>query len=250
MKNQCLLLLLILTIGSAATLNAQTKKTIQVASFDKVIVSPHIQVTFKQASSERIVVEHSTVPVSKINARVKGKTLRIYLEDAKVLAKNEKVKHETWRGKRSIYYKDTVRIIVNYKSLRGLSLRSEEEFTCEDLLDMEKFKLNVYGEAAVFLNHVQIKKLKATLYGESSIHLLKGNIGKQKIIAYGESEIHSEKVQSKRTKLLTYGEGDFSLNVSEHLKVSGFGESAIAYSNDAKVRRGILIGGTTIEAIQ
>ena len=61
------------------------QNTTQVDHFNKVIVSPNIEVTFIEGDEEKVTIEKSTVSDDKINIQVHGKTLRIYLDDAKEL---------------------------------------------------------------------------------------------------------------------------------------------------------------------
>src|ERR1700733_9443883 len=78
----------IVTIFLFVTSFSQTATAVR--HFNKVIVSPHIQVTFVEGNEESVVIEKSSVPKEKINIEVNGKTLRIYLDGAKEVTRNEK----------------------------------------------------------------------------------------------------------------------------------------------------------------
>ena len=54
------------------------QNTTHVDHFDKVVVSPNIEVTFIEGNEEKVTIEKSTVSDDKINIKVNGKTLRIY----------------------------------------------------------------------------------------------------------------------------------------------------------------------------
>src|ERR1700741_3849673 len=105
---------------------AVAQNTIQVDHFDKVIVSPNIEVTFIEGNEEKVTIEKSTVESDKINIRVKGKTLRIYLDDAKELVKNEKKYKNGHKVKQPIYKGTVVTATVMYTTLTELSIRGEE----------------------------------------------------------------------------------------------------------------------------
>ena len=79
-----------LMILGTSHLTAQ-KKTYDVGSFDEVIISPHIEVIFEKADKESVVIEDIDVSMDKLNVEVKGNTLHVYLDDAKVYTKSEKV---------------------------------------------------------------------------------------------------------------------------------------------------------------
>src|SRR6187399_1535164 len=93
--------LIVLLLFAIKITNAQT--TIKVDHFDKVIVSPHIEVTFIEGNEEKVTIDKSTVSADKINIEVHGKTLRIYLDDAKEVEKTQTVYENGNKVKRHIY---------------------------------------------------------------------------------------------------------------------------------------------------
>ncbi|GMN11478.1 hypothetical protein MTsPCn9_26440 [Croceitalea sp. MTPC9] len=224
-------------------------KTYETNHFDKVIVSPHISVNFVEGDSETVIVNSSTEPIEKLNIEVIGKTLRIYLDDAKMVTKQEKVKNDTWKGKQDIYKGTVIKATVTYKSLRELSLRGEQKFICESPLSGKDFRLKLYGESQVYLNEVDLENLHTTIYGESYLELKKGKLNYQKITAYGETTINSLEVQTKRAKVTAYGEGSYRLKISDRLKVTAYGEATIAYEGSPEIDKGIIIGEATIQKI-
>ena len=240
-----LLIFFVLSIGN---ITAQTK-VIPVEHFDKVIVSPHIQVNFVMGDKESVSIESISVSEDKLNVEVSGSTLRIYLDDAKTVTKSEKVDSEEHKGKQSIYDGTIVKATITYKSLKELSLRGEQEFVCESPLELDKFVLTVYGESRVILNEVKLKSLNTTIYGESYLEIKSGSIGRHKIIAYGESEVNIPNVDTKTAKVTAYGEANIRLQVADDLKVTSYGEANITYSGDAKLNKGIVIGDATIKKL-
>ena len=89
--------LTILVVFGFKTTFAQT--TTAVNHFNKVIVSPHVQVTFIEGNEESVTIEKSTVSNDKINIEVNGKTLRIYLDGAKEITKNEVIYEDGQQSK-------------------------------------------------------------------------------------------------------------------------------------------------------
>lgn len=228
--------------------NAQTK-TIDVESFDKVVVSPHISIVFKEGSKESVTVKSMTEPMEKLNVEVKNNALHIYLEDARIVTGTKKEDRNGYTGTKDLYTGTVVKAIVTYKSLKSLDLRGEENFTFESRLSADKLKMSIYGESQVYMNEVAIQNLQVSLYGESFLEITKGSVAKQKFMAYGESNVNTANVVNKETKLTAYGDGTFQFNVSEKLKISSYGEATITYSGAASLNKGIIIGETEITKV-
>ena len=90
----------------AGASSAQTKMT---SPFNKIIVSPYIQVTLVQGEQESVTVNDIHVDADKLHIEVNDKTLRIYLEGAKDFPHNEKdhsngyKESNKYRFRRNIY---------------------------------------------------------------------------------------------------------------------------------------------------
>jgi hypothetical protein len=238
-------LLFLATIGLCAQSNIT-----RVEHFDKVIVSPHIQVNFVAGDAEEVVIESSTVPKDKIHIEVKGKTLRIYLDGAKEITKSEKTYENSYKSKKSVYKGTVVTATVTYKDLNELSLRGEETFICESPMVAQEFKLSMYGESQVYFNKVTFGSLRTTIYGESYLELREGTLDRQRIIAYGETKVNTLGVETSEAKLTAYGEGSYRLHVIDRLKVTAYGEATVAYEGSPEIDKGIIIGEATIQKIQ
>ena len=221
----------------------------QVNHFDKVIVSPNIEVTFIEGDEEKVIIEKSTVSDDKINIKVNGKTLRIYLDDAKELVRNEKKYENGNKVKRPIYKGTVVTATVMYKTLEELSVRGEETIVCKSVLKGDKFRLKIYGESEVFLNDVNLDELQTTIYGESILVIKAGSVKEQKYTAYGESKINSLGINSNTTKITVYGESNFQINVSDEIKLTAFGEAVVEYKGNPTITKGLNIGEVKINKI-
>lgn len=236
-------------ILSFNSLNAQTK-IVSVDHFDKVTVSPHIQVTFIKGDKESVHIESNSVSENKLNIEVKGKTLNIYLDDAKMTTKSEKVKNDDYTMKQSIYNGTIVKATVYYKNINELSLRGEQNFICESPLEQDELELDIYGECNVLLKKVELRSLKTTIYGESILIIESGSTSSQKYVCYGESEIDTRNVSSEEAKVTAYGEALIQLNVAQELKVTSYGEATIKYIGSPNISKGIVIGETDIVKIK
>lgn len=231
----------ILAISCATTTFAQG--TFSVDHFDKIIVSPHVQVTFVEGNEETVTVESCTVDTQKLHIEVNGKTLRIYLEGAKEITKNEKsYNNDDYGTKHPLYTGTVVTAVITYKTLDELSIRGEETQLCKSPIKGDDFNLKIYGTSKVILNEVDLDECHATIYGESTLEIKAGHIGYQHYTAYGESIINSLAINGKSSKLLAFGEADFSLNVSDEIKITAFGEAKLNYKGTPEINKGIHFG--------
>jgi len=224
-------------------------KVIDVKTFDKVIVSPHIEVIFKEGEKESVNIESIKVPIEKLNVSVKNNTLNVYLEGAKITADKKKEYINGHKRKTSIYKGTIVRVIITYIKINSLDLRGEERFVFENNINTKKLSLNIYGESHVFMNEVDIQNLKVSIYGESYLEIKKGKIKNQKFTAYGESSINTLNIENVETRLTAFGDGTFHFNVSEKFKITSYGEATINYSGSPNLNKGIIIGETKITKI-
>jgi hypothetical protein len=220
-----------------------------VPSFQKIIVSPHIELTLIQGDHESVTIENAKLPKEKINMVVEGNTLHLYLDGAKMVTKAERVSIDQWRGKQPIYQGTMATLTVTYKTLEHLSVRGEEVVRCKSPLKQDAFKLTVYGEAKVYFQTVDLNQLVVAIYGESYFKIENGAVNRQVYRAYGESEVNTEAIDNRETKITAYGESNFRVNVQDRLKVTCYGETTVAYKGGAQVDRGIVIGEAEIVKI-
>lgn len=247
MKKIILPIILLVLMATVKT-HAQDK-TISVKSFDKIIVSPHIEVNLVAGNEESVKIENAKVSEDKINVEVEGKTLRIYLDGAKMITKSKKMDTEYGRQKKSIYTGTMMRATITYKKLKALSVRGEEIVKSLSPMDQEKLKLTIYGESKVYFNSLTMKELTVSIYGESYLEVESGSIERQVYRAYGESEVNTAEMENRSTKITAYGESNFRVNVSDRLKVTCYGETTVNYKGDAHVDKGIVIGEAEIRKI-
>ncbi len=227
---------------------AQTTKTVE--PFSKVIISPHIETTFVQGDEASVTILDSTEPDDKINIEVHGNTLRVYLDDAKETTKTKKTLKNGVKMKVPIYKGKVLTILITYKTIDELSLRGEQRTVCKNLMNVEKFKLIVYGESEVTFNDVSFQEFDADIYGECQLTIQKGHISNQKITAYGEGKINLVAVENKTSKLKAYGEAEFTVNASERIKFTAYGEAELFYKGTADVDRGLSIGDSRVKRIE
>ena len=238
---------IIAMVFMSQTLLAQTKQTVE--SFNKVIISPHIETTFVQGDEESVTILNSTESEDKINIEVNNKTLQVYLDDAKKTTKSETITKDGMKMKVPIYKGKVLTIVVAYKNIDELSLRGEQRTLCKDVIDVEKFILNIYGESQVTFNEVNFETFNVDIYGESDLLIKKGTIAKQNITAYGAGTINLVEVNNKASKLKAYGEAVFTIQASEYIKFTAYGEATLRYKGNAELSKGLSFGDSEITRI-
>lgn len=241
-------LIILLCIMFSSVVFAQ-ESTISLDTFNEIIVSPHIQVTFQKGDSSSVEIKEQKIASEKLNIEVKNNTLHIYLDGAKITSPTQKIKKDGYEQKVPIYKGTLVKAVITYTTIERLSLRGEERFVFESPIQQDAINFKIYGESEVYINEIDVEDFRTTIYGESYLKIKKGNIQKQKFTCYGESEIDVLDITNATTKITAYGDGDYSCNVSERLKVTAFGEATIGYTGNPKVSKGLVIGETRIKRL-
>ncbi len=216
------------------------------STFSKIQVGPLINVVLQQGESEHIRLEYDGIAEDKLNYMVKGKTLHIYLDDARYTVKQETVINAGLSQKVPIYRGVTITAYVTYKALDEIQFRGEEHLSCSDSLQSDKFKLKVFGESEVTLAHLQSRRLKVHAYGENSISIKTGDASLQKFRLFGENRINTEYLAADRIKTNSFGESEMKLSSSHKLNVLSFGSMKMEYAGDPQFKR-IVLGDANID---
>ncbi|MCL7765211.1 DUF2807 domain-containing protein [Polaribacter sp. Z014] len=230
--------------------NLKAQETIKLdTNFNKIIVSPHIEAVFIKGNKSSIEIKSITVPRQKFKYEINKGTLQVYLEGAKTYTKNKKRVTKNYQTKVPLYKNRVVKVIITYVDVDLFSLRGEEKISFQTPLIQEECTLRIYGKSEVSINKIEVEKLEVSLYGDSFLNMEKGTINKQKITAYGASKVIASDITSKETKITAYGNGTFQLNASERIKVNSYGEATILYKGKAQLKKGIVIGESTIRKL-
>ena len=214
--------------------------------FRKVIASPHINLVLNKGDQESIRLVYNRVSADKINIRQQGKTLHIYLDDAKMVEKTRKDGY----SRRGIYPDANVTAYVTYKSLEALEIRGDQELSCLDPIRAKRFTLKAYGENEITLASLNTEYLVTRLYGENSLKIKDGKAQFQKYSLYGQNEIDTRPLKSYSTTANIYGESRLHLSTDDELKVNSFGEGHVLYHGNAKVNERLIFGQTTISKLE
>lgn len=212
-------------------------------SFSKIVVSPRINLILEQGEQENIRLVHSNVDADKINIKVQGNTLRIYLDDAKV---TEKMYRTNGNEKRSIYHDVSVTAYVTYKELEHLEIRGNQELTCNGPLKAERFTLKAYGENDINLASLKTEYLRTSLFGDNDLRIKTGKAEYQKYKLFGDNKIDTQDLKSFSATTTIFGDSKIMLNTQDNLKVNAFGESQVSYNGNASVNKGLIFGKAQI----
>lgn len=217
-----------------------------VRHFTRIVASPRVNVILSKGVQESVRLVHHNVNEDKINITVTGKTLRIYLDDAK---KYEKMQPEDGRNgqRKNMYEQVSLTAYVTYKELNMVEIRGNQELSCEDPIESDAFTLRAYGENAIRISSVKTPFFKAKLYGENDLRISDGRTLEQKYVSYGENRINTQGMRSDYIITSIFGEGSLKLNSSEEVRIDAFGEPEIYVDGGAQINRRLVIGKANIQ---
>src|SRR5918993_1124677 len=237
----------ILFVVSAGVLCAQEISK-PLGSFCKIVVSPRVNLILEKGDHEGIRLVYNNVTPDKINIEVNNRTLRIYLDDAKVTDRLEVIStHPT--QKRSVYHDATITAYVTYRDIEHLEVRGNQEITCNSPILAERFTLKAYGENDITLASVKADYMRTSLYGGNDLRIVTGKAEFQKYKLFGENKIDTKGLKSYSAVANSFGESRLKLATQDNLKVNAFGESDIEYFGDANVNKGLIFGETQIHKL-
>jgi len=193
--------------------------------FNKVLVGPHIELILEEGEHETVTLSNLRIDDRKVNVKVSGNTLVIYLDDARITTKHRKTYEDGYKKKVPVYKGTMATATVSYNYLSKLSLRGEEHHEVKSILDADKMKVKMYGEGELFISSIQSDALKVKLYGANLIRIKNGSVRKQKYKSYGENVIDCENLRSVIAKTSNFGESKIKIHATEKIKFSALGES-------------------------
>lgn len=222
----------LLLISTASLAQSFEKK---VASFDRITVSPRINLVLTQGDEESVKISYNNIAEHKINVVVKNHRLRVYLDHAKFIEKRRRYRTDEGVTKESIYKDVLVTAYITYKQLKKLSIRGEQEVDVQGKIEGKKFKLNAYGESNIDLASIKVDKLKVAMYGDHTLKVREGYAGFQKFKLFGDNKIDTQALQSDEVASTTYGESKLKFNAEDNIRVITVGESKVYVKGKADI---------------
>lgn len=211
--------------------------------FTRVVASPHVNVILEKGREESIRLIYNNVDPERVNVKVSGKTLRIFLEGARKVSKRIQARD----GRTVDAYDDVaVTAYVTYSTLESLEIRGNQELTCLDPIDADVFRLRAYGENEIRLAQLKTGFFKAKLYGRNQLSVHDGRTLEQKYVLYGENKIDAYGMRSDYIITSIFGQGSLRVNSAEEVRIDAFGDPRIFVDGGAHVRRRLIIGNADI----
>ncbi len=244
-KTHKLFILLLVGLVSSISCQAQDLEN-GVNSFNKITVSPGVNLILKKGDHESVKVIYNDIPKSKVNVVVNGNKLKIYLDDARVVEKQVRIFNKGNTQKQGIYHGASITAYVTYKELKGVEIRGEQEFRCDDEIKTKKFKLKAYGETEIRLAALDTKKFKVSLYGKNDVRIKAGVADDQVYRLFGDNKINTIGLKSATATTRIYGEGKVSIYASEEVRINSFGEPMINIEGTSIISKGIILGRADI----
>ncbi|MCB0491060.1 MAG: DUF2807 domain-containing protein [Cyclobacteriaceae bacterium] len=238
-------LLLVFLLGSTLLFAQSEEKPLD--TFDRIVASQYVNVILEKGEKESIRMEYSGIDPEVVNVKVRRKKLHIYLDDAKLVGKQDKYYYNGDKYTRSRYRGSSITAYITYRELRGLEIRGEEELVCNGAINADKFKLKVYGESEVTLASLQTNRFKASIFGTNRIEIKAGAAGHQLYRLFGENKIDTQHLSSNTAASRIYGEGRLTLNANDELKITAFGEPEIRLSGPAHINKNLILGNADIK---
>ncbi|MEJ0031928.1 MAG: DUF2807 domain-containing protein [Bacteroidota bacterium] len=240
MKSFKVLLLAILTISTAYSQSFERK----LRSFDKIIVSPKINLVLTQGEKESIKIDYSGVDEERIVIEQKGRKVHVYLEDAKIFDIGER--EDNMFDRRERYAHATLTAYVTFKHLALIETRGEGDVYCEGKIETKKLKIKAWGATDIRLAYVDAATVKVRLYGENVLNILDGDAGHLSYKMYGVNKIDTRGLRSVTSNATVYGEGRINLNTTEELRLNSFGEPRLDVIGDPVISKGMVFGKVNI----
>jgi hypothetical protein len=240
MRNLAIMVAALFIAGTAYSQRFERK----LRSFDKIVVSPKINLVLVPGEKESIRIDYSGVEEEKIIIDQKGRKLHVYLEDAKILDIGER--KDDMFDRRERYRRATVTAYVTFKHLTLIETRGEGNVYCDGTITTKKLKIRAYGATEVRLAYVDATTVKARLYGENTMTILQGDAGHLSYKMYGVNKIDTRGLRSVTSSTTIYGEGRINLNTTEEVHVTSFGEPSLYVTGDPVISKGIVIGRPNI----
>lgn len=210
--------------------------------FNRIVLSPYIELKLIEGDEEYIRIEAENIDPGKINIIVNHRKLRIYLDDAKYLPKNETSRKGKEKYIREMYRDAQIYATVTYKEIKSLAVMGEEQVSCKGSIKNNSFKLRTIGETNVLIEDIEVETLKIKSIGENEINIAAGEVIVCITKLIGENKVSIVQMKAKTARFSSIGENEMNCNAEEKLRIRTIGESELVQYGKAKIRKGFRIG--------
>jgi hypothetical protein len=242
------LLIIAIALSSVGVFAQNNEITQKLQSFNKIIVSPRIDLVLIPGETESIKIEYYGVEPENIIIDQAGKRVHVYLDHSKILDIGERRRDHDIFDRRERYKFAHVIAYVTFRNLKVIEARGESDVLCEGKISSKKLKIRAFGETDVRLAYLEAKTIKARLYGENTMKVLDGEAGHVSYKLYGENKIDTKGLRSITSSTTVYGDCRVKLNASEEVRVNSFGEPSLFVSGSPYISKGIILGHANIRS--
>lgn len=219
---------------------AQTEDSVRVKEFTNVVTSPKVHLVLREGPVAQVRIVCHGIPRNRVNIRQSGKTLRIFLDHARVVEK--RVRYTMHGAKRPLYEGASVTAYVTYQRLSKIQMRGSESLVADGTIHADKLKLKLYGVTSVQVNKLDVDKLKVSLFGENSVLIRAGHANDQVYRLFGDNGIDTHGMGSTTAAARIYGEGKIKLAVRDAIHIHAFGEPVVRVTGTPLITHGIILG--------
>jgi HSP20 family molecular chaperone IbpA len=239
-------------LGVAALISPLRAQTFtrELPRFDRVAASPLITLVLEPGDQERVRLEYSGVDPGKIHYEVHGKTLRLYLDDARYTIREHKYWRDGYEYRRPAYDRSVrVTAYVTYKQLRSIEKRGEEDVTCKGPLAAKRCTVRLFGDIDAEIESVTARRFKAAMFGENTLRIASGEAARQRYRSFGENTVDTRNVAGRITSTSTFGDSHLRLHASDQMRVTTFGESDVRFTGGGQLSKRLVFGEASISKL-
>lgn len=216
-----LLCIFTITLSAQSTIKGSgnvVTKSRTVNQFDQLNVSGHFDVTLNKGNGTSIEIKAEDNLIEHITSEVKDGKLTIKFD-----------KQYRYRTNKSID------IVVNYKSLSGISLSGSGEIIGSDLVEAQDLKVSLSGSGDIKLN-LSAEAVVTSISGSGDVKL-SGNTNTFTGSISGSGDFDCEGLKSNIATVKISGSGDIKIRAEKeiHAKTSGSGD-VYYYGNPSVVK--------------
>ena len=221
------------------------QKSEKLNPFNTIVSGPHIDLTLENGANENIRINPNGLDEDKIIYYVKGNKLHIHLKDARNFEKRKKINNRRGNWRSGIYNGVVVSVHVTYRNLQKLVTKGEQDVLVKSAIQGDRFKYKSFGDQDVVFANLETEIFRAKLYGSTNLKIKNGYTDYQRYKLYGEHDIDVQNVQAKKVSAASFGDLDLEVN-SDLVLLTAFGSTRIDSAKPAVIRKGIVIGETSI----
>ena len=225
-----------LVLVSPGVLAGLLEKEINVDAFKEIILEHNFDIQIQQGESNRVIVKGDQEVVSKLDAEVKEKTLRLAIQYGDNAELAERLK---WMASEI-----KVKIITDGE-LDFLKLLGGGDVYFKDV-SLNELSVYILGASDLYMQNVTANKIKWALTGAGDVKVNEVMASDVIIKSTGAGDIGVQSLVSKHIEVVSMGAGDISVygdGVSETLQVDLMGAGDVQLKKVAVTEADVSIKG-------